>query len=147
MTRFGPSGRQKLTIAQQLLSLRADYPTGWGETCDGKLVWRQSLQPTVLSRKFQIRLVYRLTGSPSTFVEYPSLAELAQGRNIPHLYEQESARLCLYQPKYQEWTTDRLLSRTIVPWASLWLLYFEDWLISDEWKGGGEHPVTAKSAS
>ena len=30
--------------------------------------------------------------------------------------------------------------QTVVPWTSLWLFYFEDWLASNEWKGGGEHP-------
>jgi hypothetical protein len=32
------------------------------------------------------------------------------------------------------------LDQTVVPWTSLWLFYFEDWLASNEWKGGGEHP-------
>jgi hypothetical protein len=31
---------------------------------------------------------------------------------------------------------------TIVPWVYLWLAYFEEWLWSDDWKGGGEHPAT-----
>ena len=28
-----------------------------------------------------------------------------------------------------------------MPWAALWLFYFEEWLGSDDWKGGGEHPT------
>jgi transposase InsO family protein len=32
------------------------------------------------------------------------------------------------------------LDQTIVPWTSLWLFYFEDWLSEGEWRGGGEHP-------
>ena len=27
--------------------------------------------------------------------------------------------------------------QTIVPWTALWLFYFEEWLTSDDWKGGG----------
>jgi hypothetical protein len=27
-----------------------------------------------------------------------------------------------------------------VPWAYLWLFYFEHWLATDEWQGGGKHP-------
>jgi hypothetical protein len=27
-----------------------------------------------------------------------------------------------------------------LPWAAIWLFYFEEWLASGEWKGGGEHP-------
>jgi hypothetical protein len=32
------------------------------------------------------------------------------------------------------------IDQTIVPWAILWLFYYEEWLVSDDWKGGGEHP-------
>ena len=53
------------------------------------------------------------------------------------------ARLCLYLPKTGEWHDRRLLSGTIVPWSILWLLYFEEWLASDDWKGGGAHLTAA----
>ena len=36
------------------------------------------------------------------------------------------------------------LDQTIVPWAILWLFYFEEWLSSNEWKGGGMHPEEKK---
>lgn len=32
------------------------------------------------------------------------------------------------------------LDQTIVPWTMLWLFYFEEWLASGDWKGGGMHP-------
>ncbi len=32
------------------------------------------------------------------------------------------------------------LADTILPWASLWLFYYEVWLATGEWVGGGEHP-------
>jgi hypothetical protein len=35
------------------------------------------------------------------------------------------------------------IDQTFVPWATTWLYYFEDWLITDEWKGGGRHPDPA----
>jgi hypothetical protein len=34
------------------------------------------------------------------------------------------------------------LDLTVVPWTALWLFYFEEWLASDDWKGGGMHPET-----
>jgi hypothetical protein len=33
-----------------------------------------------------------------------------------------------------------LIDQTFVPWTALWLFYFEDWLTTNEWRGGGEHP-------
>jgi len=32
------------------------------------------------------------------------------------------------------------IAKTIIPWTSLWLYFFGDWLITGEWNGGGEHP-------
>jgi hypothetical protein len=36
-----------------------------------------------------------------------------------------------------------MLDQSIVPWTALWLFYFEEWLESNDWKGGGEHPGDA----
>ncbi len=42
-------------------------------------------------------------------------------------------------PKTREWGPHIQIASSVVPWASLWLFYFEEWLVSDDWKGGGEH--------
>ena len=55
-------------------------------------------------------------------------------------YSETPVNLCLYLPGTGEWSPDRRLDQTIVPWAALWLFYFEEWLWSNEWKGGGVHP-------
>jgi hypothetical protein len=78
--------------------------------------------------------------TPRVFVEDPDLLALADGRRLPHVYEQRPPRLCLYLPDTGEWTPAMRLDQSIVPWAVLWLFYFEEWLVSDEWKGGGVHP-------
>jgi hypothetical protein len=77
--------------------------------------------------------------SPRTFVETPDLAQLADGRDLPHVYRNPT-RLCLYMPGTSEWQPWMRIDQTIVPWSMLWLWYFEDWLVSGEWKGGGVHP-------
>jgi hypothetical protein len=97
-------------------------------------------QPTPLSRQYGIRIAYQLDSLPRIVVDSPNLRELADGRRIPHVYEQDPARLCLYQPKRGEWTSRMLIDQTFVPWTALWLFYFEDWLTTNEWRGGGEHP-------
>ena len=55
-------------------------------------------------------------------------------------YDQNPPRLCLYLPNTGEWTSAMRLDQTIVPWSILWLFYFEEWLVSNEWKGAGVHP-------
>jgi hypothetical protein len=67
---------------------------------------------------------------------------LACGRDLPHVYRNPT-RLCLYLPRTPEWQPWMRLDQTVVPWTSLWLFYFEDWLDSGEWKGGVMHPADA----
>jgi hypothetical protein len=87
-----------------------------------------------------VRLELKQSGQPKVFVMQPNLHELAQGRRLPHIYSDNPPKLCLYLPRAFEWNRSHRLDRTIVPWTALWLFYFEEWLWSDEWKGGGMHP-------
>ena len=136
-----PGPPPPLTVAQQLLNLRGDPAVpGQGTLRQGGLTWRCDLQPTPLSRTYGVRIQYWQGGTPQVFVDHPNLVELAQGRLLPHVYDQSPARLCLYMPARGEWHGGLLISRTIVQWTMLWLYFFEEWLASGEWKGGGEHP-------
>jgi hypothetical protein len=130
-----------LTAAQQFVNLRSNpICSGTGVLRAGLLVWRYRAYPTPLSRMYQLRIHYRQDDVPQVFVEDPDLVSLAEGRRLPHVYEQRPARLCLYLPRAREWSRWMHIDKTIVPWAALWLFYFEEWLDSYEWKGGGEHP-------
>lgn len=132
---------QRITVAQQLMGLRRTCPDGHGGIIHtGTLQWDYETQPTPISRTYKIRIRYRLEESPKIFVIAPDLQELAEGRQIPHLYDQSRQRLCLYLPRMGEWNTTKWLSDTVIPWVNLWLFYFEDWLQTNEWRGGGEHP-------
>jgi len=106
----------------------------------GTLTWNFEVQPTPLSRTYHLRIRYRQRDAPDVVVVAPDLAELSGGRDIPHVYQQKPVKLCLYLPGSGEWSPDRRLVDTIVPWAILWLFYFEDWLTTGEWNGGGNHP-------
>ncbi|MDR3529296.1 MAG: hypothetical protein P4L90_01880 [Rhodopila sp.] len=75
------------------------------------------------------------------FVDQPDLVALAEGRKLPHVYSESPIRLCLYLPSSGEWHGGLLIANTLVPWAALWLYFFEEWLVSDDWKGGGVHPI------
>ena len=62
--------------------------------------------------------------------------------NFPHKFdidaENKMVRICLY--RYSEFNSSKLLANTIIPWAIEWLYYYELWLATGEWLGGGEHP-------
>jgi hypothetical protein len=137
-----------LTLAQQFLNLRSNpVCAGAGTLQPGRLIWRYSTAPTPISRDYDIRIDCRQGATPQVFVDAPDLGALADGRRLPHVYEQKPPRLCLYLPRTPEWANWMRIDLTFVPWASLWLFYFEDWLASGDWRGGGVHPYPASPGS
>lgn len=130
----------KLNLGRQLACLRAAFPNGHGEVRGRVLIWFETLTPTPLSRSYKLQLTYALGKHPAVRVVSPALEALAKGRKIPHLYSQHNAELCLYMPSWREWTSGTWLAHTIMPWSILWLYFFEGWLATGEWQGGGQHP-------
>ena len=131
---------QRHSLAIQLIALQRDFPDGRGTIQKSHLIWICDILPNPLCRTYTIRLTYRLGKNPTTQVIKPSLKALAGDRIIPHLYSQEDETLCLFLPWSSEWSENLFLSKTIIPWAHTWFLYFEHWIATDEWLGGGVHP-------
>jgi hypothetical protein len=102
-------------------------------------VWEYAGRPTLLSREYLLRIDYRRGGVPQVSVKGPDIAALAGDRDIPHVYK-DPLRLCLYLPRSGEWDDTKRIDLTVVPWVVVWLYYFEEWLASGDWKGGGVHP-------
>ncbi|MBN9304814.1 MAG: hypothetical protein BGO82_11095 [Devosia sp. 67-54] len=133
-------GPRELSPAQQFLFLRSNpLCAGTGTLNARGLVWIYSVRPTPLSREYTVRIEYARGDVPRVIVVSPDLEELAGGRELPHVYH-DPIRLCLFLPGSGEWEGAMRIDRTFVPWAATWLYYFEEWLSSDDWKGGGEHP-------
>ena len=113
---------------------------GKGYVKKNVLRWQGVIRPMPVSREYEVRILYRPGTRPATFIMKPSLKDLADGRVVPHLYSQKKQKLCLFMPRYGEWRPDQHISKTIIQWTYLWIFYFEEWLFSNKWKGGGEHP-------
>lgn len=105
-----------------------------------KRVWKGDVTPTALSDSYKIAISYKLGSSPRIDVISPKLA-LADGEDkLPHVYEDDG--LCLYYPKAGEWHAGRSIAEYIVPWISIWLTFYEGWLATGHWHGGGiDHGV------
>ena len=133
--------RRPLSAAQQFVNLRGNpICRGDGVLRTGRFTWRYSATPSPIGRDYDIRIEFKQDSSPEIFVDAPDLHALAGGQRIPHLYRQKPPMLCLYLPNRCEWQPWMRLDQTLVPWATLWLFYFEEWLASGDWKGGGIHP-------
>lgn len=148
MAKFGnqPKG---LDLGVQLLHLNSlRLPGAVAAYRNGSLKYLFIVQPTAISRDYELELTYSRNGSPVVRVISPNIEVLAAGSGIvPHLYERKHpVRLCLYLPKTREWGSEMILAHTLVPWAAEWLFHFEAWLATGEWSGGGEHPqpITTK---
>ena len=75
-----------------------------------------------------------------------SLRRRTPDEPIPHTFEGDQPDTddpCLYLPGSGEWSSDKKLALTFVPWLSLWLFFYESWLVTGEWQGGGVHPAEA----
>lgn len=136
-------------LAVRLLDLASlGIPGATHEFRSGRgLTYRMELSPSSASRLYECELhVPPGLVLPEMFVRDPDLNILAGGKKLPHVYpyKGKGIHLCLWQPRYREWTWSMKLSETYVPWTIQWLFYFEDWLSTGEWAGGGEHPVVRR---
>jgi hypothetical protein len=100
--------------------------------------WQGHMQPSPLSDTYIVRVRYVKYKSPRILVVSPTLKLREGAASIPHTYV--GNKLCLYYPNCEEWSSDKYIAETIVPWISLWLFYYEGWLATGQWFGGGiEH--------
>lgn len=133
---------KRITITQQLAALKHAYPEGECISHNNmNFVWRAKVQPTPLSKEYNIRLIYCKNNSPEVWVVGNELEKL-DDPNFPHKYkidkDNKKVKLCLY--RFQEFNRTKYLSDTIIPWTIEWLYFYEIWLATGEWCGGGDHP-------
>lgn len=131
---------KRISVARQFRGLASSaICCGKGVLRAGRLIWEFQVRPSPLCREYRLRIVYKQGDVPHVFVDDPDLTELAHGESIPHVYQQKPTRLCLYLPGTGQWSPEKWIFKTIVPWAMVWLYFFENWLATGEWKGGGVH--------
>lgn len=123
---------QAVTIGSQVMRMQTDFPTFNYSRSNNIPTWIGSLQPNTTSPIYIVKIVYHCTGQcskpPVVNIESPKICP-----DTPHRYRDGS--LCLYFPTDGDWSPDRFISRTIVPWTALWLAFYEIWLDTNHWYG------------
>lgn len=142
-TRFYRSGN--LSFAQQNLAIQSYFPNFRVIWKRKEIAWIGLLVPSGLSTAYEIKVIYTIRKPPKVWVLDPPLVRRSEDEAIPHLYPDGS--LCLYLPGSGEWNRNKLIVNTVIPWTSLYLFYYEAWLITGEWIGGGQHPPAEESES
>lgn len=126
-------------ILAQILKLKESYDyVEYVSKKDRFTVWIK-LQPTSESMIYTVKFVCAVNSRKVViFVINPAIKRRMKGKLVPHMYSDGS--LCLYYPKHKEWSIEDDWGTTLVPWTTLWLFYYEIWLETGEWLGGGKHP-------
>jgi hypothetical protein len=143
---------QPLSLRTQKLLLGQGFSDGECTLRRGGLVWEGRLQPTAVSNSYTVRITHAVGRLPEIFLLAPDAQAMADAvipaRKIPHVYSYEHPiRLCVYHPKKREWKYTMPLATTVIPWTIMWLSFFEDWVWTDIWSGGGEHPETRQQSA
>lgn len=136
-------GRAPLPLAVQAAGLRHAFPdSDIAFQRHSTLTWVGQLQPDASSDTYMVKISYCLGERPDVTVLSPDLRS-RNGEEVPHVFS--GKKVCLYRARYGEWNPSMPLAGTIVPWASLWLLYYEVWLVTGKWCGSKqEHPGDGK---
>lgn len=132
----------KIPLWHQAGLLRSYFPESQIQRKgDQELTWVGFLCPSPLSRSFQVKIHYSRSSGFSVYVLEPKLALAKNCTRLPHVYDSECQKLCLFYPKNREWNASMWMAKTILAWASEWLYFYEMWILTDgQWLGGGvEH--------
>lgn len=132
----------KITLAMQAFNLKQRFSESDCRLDHHKLVWQGKIQPTPLSRLYSIKVICRdLYSRPKVILHGNNIMGIER-QDFPHHFainkEKMEVELCLHMP--YEFNHTQLISDTIILWAQEWLFFYEIWLATGEWRGGGHTP-------
>lgn len=129
-------------FSYQSKSLKKLMPDAKVKSTHNRIIFEGEITPSSLSSSYYVKIDYKKNRRPIITVIEPKLI-IPEGKSLPHVYPTKMD-LCLYYPKNNEWSSEKIISQTILPWASEWLYHYEIWLVTGEWNGGGIHPTKNK---
>lgn len=96
--------------------------------------------------KYKIRIDYQESSSPKVYMITPqidmsdSLEIHTFGMYYHGAYKRRLPKLCLTYWDKDKWNNSILLTDSYIPWAIEWTEFYEIWLLTGKWHGGGVHP-------
>lgn len=119
------------------------------------VIWDGCLRPLAQTYRIQVSYINKSRLGeiklrpwfPQVWLRHPKLEMRSDlpDEPIPHLYAPAGgdftrSGLCLFDPDQDEWSQDLAIAETTLPWTIDWLVSYEGWHATGEWKGGGrEH--------
>lgn len=128
------------TVGEQALRLEEAVP--WSRATllgTETMTWVGNVSPDAFSPNYLLRIVYTQLDSPAVHVLAPEFRRFRE-EPLPHVYP--GRRLCLYDPRVRprQWDPWMWIADTTLPWAVMWIYYYEIWAMTGVWHGGGNHP-------
>ena len=135
---------RRWTPIEQLLDLKGKYVVVKDNLTHNSFSCQIVVRPTSLSVEYTLKIVFEPDQKIpfSVYVVDPKPLKLAEGATrLVHIYgDNIKQNLCLYRPRKKQWDKSMLLSETAIPWAVEWLYFYEIWVNTGKWLGGGDHP-------
>lgn len=130
-------GRKGISALIQLETIKKTFPEAKTKMIKrGHYEVIVPLNPKNFSRTYDVKIAFTELGAKVYVVN--EVLKIAEGRyKLPHVYNQKLQQLCLFSVSKKEWNSKYLIVKTLIPWASEWLFYYELWLINGDWHGGG----------
>jgi hypothetical protein len=125
-----------LTPAEQAYFLKLKFPSFRVLSARNRLHCVGILRPTLTSDNYTVEIVYSVPVRPDVRVLSPPLQLAPGAAKLPHAFP--NGDLCLHVTG--DWRPDLQISEFIIPWISLWLVFYETWALTGEWHGGGHNP-------
>lgn len=130
-------GRKGIPALTQVLTIKEAFPEAKiNQIKRGHYEVTVPLNPKNASRTYDVKISFTQFGA-KVFVVNEVLKVAENRKKLPHVYDHEKQHLCLYSISLKEWDSKKLIIKTLIPWASEWLFFYELWLIEGQWLGGG----------
>ncbi len=132
--------KKEIPLIFQKYLIQKEYP---GTECKferNRLIWIGMIKPTPLSREYKIKIVCKSGVRPKVMMIGEKILGIEKP-DFPHHFEIDPEKqmvvMCLHMP--HEFDYSLSIAKTIIPWAQEWLYFYEIWLATGEWHGGGHH--------
>jgi hypothetical protein len=128
-----------LTLDHQIFRMQCVHPDFrvTSHRRQHSVMWIGRIKPAPISDEYNVSIMLKPGLRPVVQVLQPELQIREGATCLPHFYTRDNS-LCLHE--LHEWKDTRFVAYDIVPWASLWLYFYEIWRITGSWEGGGTHP-------
>lgn len=135
---FNKSNERKKEILLQRISITKKFPETKCNVQVDRIIFELKFQPSPVSPFYKILINYPLYETIEVWACISNYDEI-KDKNIPHIYSKnpikKRLRLCLYYG--DEFKRGMSIVETLIPWTVEWLYYYELWLATGKWLGGG----------